>query len=219
VNASEVNRLLAGEYGDRPWRQHHDPLSELVATILSQNTSDVNSGRAFGSLLSAFGNWERVANADIEDIERAIRSGGLARIKAVRIKVILGKILEERGSLDLAFLDSLPIEDAKSWLRRLPGVGPKTAGCVLLFSLGKPALPVDTHVYRVAMRAGLIPDKVSVEQAHQLLENMVVPEDIYQFHMNMVEHGRKVCKSQRPKCSICVLRGVCVWKGSDSKDW
>jgi endonuclease-3 len=215
--ASEVNCLLAGEYGDRRWHRHHDPLSELIATILSQNTSDVNSHRAFESLLSTFGNWEEVAKADVEDIERAIKSGGLARIKAVRIKNILQEILEERSSLDLAFLGSLPIDGAKSWLRKLPGVGPKTVGCVLLFSLGRPVLPVDTHVYRVARRLGLISNNVSVERAHELLGDIVPPADVYHFHMNMVEHGRRVCKSQRPKCSICVLRGVCAWKGSNSE--
>lgn len=209
---------MASAYGDRPWQPHHDPLSELVATILSQNTSDVNSHRAYDLLLGAFGDWETVAAADVADIERAIRSGGLSRVKATRIKDILQKILEERGSLNLAFLDQLPIDEAKVWLRKLPGVGPKTVGCVLLFSLGKPVLPVDTHVYRVSRRLGLIPVKISVEQAHQVLEAMVPPADVYQFHMNMVQHGRQVCKSQRPKCSICVLRGVCAWNGSDSKN-
>ncbi|HAZ31450.1 MAG TPA: Fe-S cluster assembly protein HesB [Dehalococcoidia bacterium] len=209
MNIPEINQLLAGEYGDRRWRRHHDPLSELIATILSQNTSDVNSGRAFASLVDTFGNCEEVARADVAEIAAAIRSGGLSQIKAARIKEILRLIWEERGSLDLTFLDGVPISEARAWLRELPGVGPKTAGCVLLFSLGKPVLPVDTHVYRVARRLGLIANSVSMEQAHELLEAMVPPDDIYLFHMNLVEHGRRVCRSQRPRCAECVLRQIC----------
>ena len=209
MNASEVNHPLARQYGNRHWNCRDDPLSELIATILSQNTSDVNSSRAFASLVNTFGRWKAVAEADVGEIERAIRSGGLSQIKAARIKDILQMILAEHGSLDLNFLESLPVEEAKSWLRRLPGVGPKTAGCVLLFSLGKPVLPVDTHVYRVAGRLGLIANGVSAEQAHELLGGMILPEDVYQFHINMVEHGRRICKSQRPKCAECVLRELC----------
>ena len=200
MEIARINSLLAIQHGTRPWHQHHDPLSELIAIILSQNTSDANSGRAFESLIETFENWGAVAEANVEDIEHAIRSGGLARIKAARIKDILQTILKERGSLDLSFLDTIPLEEAKEWLRKLPGVGPKTVGCVLLFSLGKPVFPVDTHVFRVSKRLGLIANGASTEQAHVILGSMVPPEDVYQFHMNMVEHGRHICKSQRPKC-------------------
>jgi endonuclease-3 len=209
MNIPEINQTLAKEYGDRRWCRHRDPLSELIATILSQNTSDVSSGRAFASLVHTFSNWEEVARADVGEIAAAIRSGGLSQIKAARIKEILRLIWEERGLLDLTFLDSPSISEARAWLRKLPGVGPKTAGCVLLFSLGKPVLPVDTHVYRVASRLGLIANDVSVEQAHKLLEAMVPPDDIYLFHMNLIEHGRRVCRSQRPRCAECVLREIC----------
>lgn len=220
VSIAEVDRLLTQEYGDRPWQPHHDPVSELVATILSQNTSDINSGRAFAALQEAFGSWENVAATDVAEIERAIRPGGLSVIKAERIKRILQEITEERGRIDLGFLGDLPLDEARAWLRRLPGVGPKTVGCVLLFSLGKPVLPVDTHVYRVSRRLGLIPQKVSVEAAHHLLESAIdgTAAEIYRFHINMVEHGRRVCKSQRPRRSICVLRGVCEWNESDSRN-
>lgn len=143
------------------------------------------------------------------EIAAVIRSSGLSRIKAASIKEILRLIREERGSLDLTFLDRQPISETKAWLRKLPGVGPKTAGCVLLFSFGKPVLPVDTHVYRVARRLGLIANSLSMEQAHELLEAMVLPDDIYLFHMNLVEHGRRVCRSQRPRCAECVLREGC----------
>ncbi|MFP3975050.1 MAG: endonuclease III domain-containing protein [Chloroflexota bacterium] len=204
-----INDLLARQHGERKWHRRHDPLSELIATILSQNTSDVNSGRAFDSLMGEFETWEEVASADVTDIERAIRSGGISHVKAVRVKEILRAILDERGSLDLEFLERLPVDEAKSWLRRLPGVGPKTIGCVLMFSFGKPVMPVDTHVYRVARRLGLIEGKASVEQAHELLEAMVLPGEVYQLHLNMVEHGRRVCKSRRPMCSECILQDAC----------
>ena len=209
MNIPEITQLLTREYGDRRWHPGRDPLSELIATILSQNTSDVNSGRAFASLVDTFGNCEAVSRADVTEIAAAIKSGGLSRIKAARIKEILRLIWEERGSLDLSFLDRQPINEARAWLRKLPGVGPKTAGCVLLFSLGKPVLPVDTHVYKVARRLGLITNSVSIEQAHDVLQAMVAPDDIYLFHMNLVEHGRRVCRAQRPRCSECVLREGC----------
>lgn len=214
----EISRLLAREYGKPEWQARRDPVSELVAVILSQNTSDVNSHRAFENLSRTFGRWEEVAMASPEEIERVIRSGGLSRVKAGRIKKILQTILKERGALDLSFLASMPLEDAKAWLRRLPGVGPKTVGCVLLFALGRPAMPVDTHVYRVAKRLGLIGRRVSVERAHELLEAMVPSEEVYAFHINMVTHGRKVCRAQRPECPECVLRELCPSAGLFNKD-
>ncbi len=210
--------LLAKQYGERKWHRRHNPLSELISTLLSQNTSDVNSGLAFDSLTKDFETWEEVANADVADIECSIRSGGISRLKAVRVKQILQTILEERVSLDLWFLDSLSVGEAKSWLHNLPGVGPKTVGCVLLFSFGKPVMPVDTHVYRVARRLRLIEDRASVEKAHELLEAMVPPGEVYQLHLNMVEHGRRVCKSRKPLCSQCVLREVCPSSESDRLD-
>lgn len=160
MTIDEIISLLAQVYGARPWRARRDPVSELVFTILSQNTSDVNSQRAFNRLLNRFGSWEAVADAAVEEIAESIWGGGLARVKAPRIKGILKAILDKRGSLELDFLKDMPLAAAKSWLRELPGVGPKTAACVLLFSLGRPALPVDTHVYRVAKRLGLIGTKV-----------------------------------------------------------
>jgi len=202
-------RLLQREYGPIDWQIDRDPVSTLMATVLSQNTSDANSKRAFHSLITAFGNWEAVAEASVDEIAQSIKLGGLAEVKAKRIKLILQEIRELQGCLDLSFLRGLPLSEAKSWLRQLPGVGPKTAGCVLLFSLGRPALPVDTHVFRVAKRLGLIDSKVSPEQAHELLESVVPPEDIYSFHVHMVEHGRRICKAQRPCCHLCALQGLC----------
>lgn len=201
--------LMQQEYGERRWQSGRDPISELIFTILSQNTSDTNSKRAYKSLIDRFGSWSAVAAAGTDEIAQSIRTGGLADVKAGRIKVIIEEINRKQGDLDLNFLSGLPLPEAKSWLRELPGVGPKTAACVLLFSLGRPAMPVDTHVFRVSGRLGLIDSGVSPEKAHDLLEEMVLPEDVYRFHVYMVEHGRKVCKSQRPRCSVCILRENC----------
>ena len=209
MTIDEIIHLLGQEYGLPQWRARTDPLSELVGAILSQNTSDVNSRRAFERLVSTFGSWERVAEASIDEIAEAIECGGLSRIKAPRIKAILDGILEDRGSLDLRFLGELPLPEAKAWLQALPGVGPKTAGCVLLFSLGRSVLPVDTHVYRVSRRLGLINSRVSPEQAHQLLEEVVPSQAFYQFHLNMLAHGRSVCRARHPVCHDCVLKQGC----------
>jgi len=209
VSIKEILHLLQQDYGPVDRQIDRDPVSTLVATVLSQNTSDSNSERAFSSLTTTFDSWEAVAAANTEEVAQSIRSGGLAEIKAKRIKLILREIRGLRGCLDLSFLGELPLSEAKSWLRQLPGVGPKTAGCVLLFSLGRPALPVDTHVFRVTKRLGLINSGVSPEQAHELLENMVPAEDIYPFHVHTVEHGRRICKAQRPRCYLCMLQGLC----------
>jgi len=208
-NIERVISLLASEYGARDWQPVDDPLSVLVRTILSQNTSDTNSKRAFASLLASFPSLEAVAAAEVDEIAASIRVGGLGEIKAKRIKQTLQEIQRRRGKLELGFLNQLPLPEARDWLKQLPGVGTKTANCVFLFSLGRPALPVDTHVFRVAKRLGLVEAKASVEQAHRLLEGMVPPEDIYQFHVLMIEHGRKVCRAQRPRCHECALRELC----------
>jgi len=209
LKISEIIGLLQKEYGSITWRSRTDPLSELIMTILSQNTSDHNSRRAFDSLLSRFGSWEAVAESSVEDIAEAIKLGGLAQVKAPRIKKILEQIQAQRGSLDLGFLKKMPVAKAKAWLRSLPGVGPKTAACVLLFSLKKPVLPVDTHIHRVAQRLGLIDSRVSAEKAHDILGGMVPAQDVYRFHILIIEHGRRVCKAQRPRCRECVLLKGC----------
>ena len=201
--------LLAEEYGAVSWSQHREPVSELIMTILSQNTSDHNSRRAFEHLVTRFPSWDALADAEVEDIARTIKLGGLAQVKAPRIKKILEQISAQRGSFDLNFLKELPMNDARSWLESLPGVGPKTAACVLLFSLGKPALPVDTHIYRVARRLGLIDSGASAEKAHEVLGDMVPAEDVYQFHILLIEHGRRVCKAQHPLCHRCMLLQGC----------
>jgi len=205
----EVHELLIGEYGHHGWKAHRDALSELVRTILSQNTSDVNSNRAFSRLRDRFLDWEDVLSADVEEIVEAIRPGGLGRIKAPRIKGALEAILGERGDLDLSFLQELDVHEAKVWLESLDGVGPKTAACVLLFSLGRPVLPVDTHVLRVSRRVGLVEPGTSAEKAHEILGDMVSDGAVYDFHVNMVTHGRRVCHAQRPGCDDCVMARLC----------
>ena len=209
MRIKQILDLLISEYGGHKWQPRNSPLSVLVQTILSQNTSDVNSRRAFESLLASFGNWEGVAAASIDEIAASIRIGGLGEIKAKRIKQALGEIQQKRGELELGFLNRLPLAEGRDWLKQLPGVGTKTASCVLLFSLGRPALPVDTHVFRVAKRLEVVNSKASVEQAHMLLESLVPAGDVYQFHILLIEHGRRTCKAQRPRCHQCVLQRIC----------
>jgi endonuclease-3 len=206
---NDVHELLLGEYGHHQWKPHRDALSELVRTILSQNTSDVNSDRAFSRLRTRFPAWENMLRAEVDEIVEAIRPGGLGRIKAPRIKGALRAILRERGDLDLSFLKDADIDEAKEWLESLEGVGPKTAACVLLFSLGRPVLPVDTHVLRVSRRVGLIESSTSAEKAHEILGGMVSDGAVYDFHVNMVAHGRRVCHAQRPRCDVCVIARHC----------
>ena len=209
VSPKDVIELLGDEYGPVEWRPRYDPALELVYTILSQNTSDINSNRAFDSIMNIFGSLETIAGADVKDIENAIRSAGLFRVKALRIKTILNQIHEEVGSYDLSFLREMPLEDAKSWLRMLGGVGPKTAAIVLCFALGMPAMPVDTHVHRVARRLGIIGPKVTAARAHDLLEPLVSSENVFAFHLYLIYHGRRVCKATRPLCERCVLAWGC----------
>jgi endonuclease-3 len=186
-----------------------DPIDMLIGTILSQNTSDANSGRAFASLKASFDSWEAVASAPSEHIAQVIKSGGLSQIKAVRIKQALEQIKKEQGRINLDSLKSMKMAEAEDYLMHLPGVGHKTASCVLLFSLGKPSLPVDTHVFRVAKRLGLIDSRVSIDKAHSLLQEQTPPSKVYQFHVHMIEHGRRICHARQPRCNRCILRGTC----------
>jgi endonuclease-3 len=209
LTPKDIIDLLAAQYGEPPRRPRRDPLDELVLGVLSQNTSDVNSGRAFARLKNAFAGWQSVLAAERLRVEEAIRPGGLAPTKAARIQAMLADILERRGAFDVSFLTDLPLEEAKSWLRSLPGVGPKTAAVVLLFSLGRPAFPVDTHVHRVLRRVGLVPSKASAVQAQEMLEPRLAPEDVYAFHMYLITHGRRTCLARRPRCPECHLRHRC----------
>ncbi len=205
----EILRRLDPLYGPPAPPRPYDPISELIFTVLSQHTSDVNSYRAFASLRSRFPSWEEVMEADVDLLARIIQMGGLAKVKAPRIQDILRTIRERNGSWDLSFLAEIPIEEAKKWLLDLPGVGPKTAGCVLLFSLGRPAMVVDTHVHRVAKRLNLVGKKVSADDAHHILEAKIPPEDILSAHIYLIAHGRKTCKAQNPLCPECILENGC----------
>ena len=201
--------MMTQQYGPFTHEARLPPTDEMVFTILSQHTSDINSSRAYRSLMETFSSLEAVASANVADIEKAIALGGLAKIKAPRIKAVLNKILELNGELDLSFLREMPLNDAKTWLRQLPGIGPKSAGIVLSFSLGMPAMAIDTHIYRVSQRLGVIGPKVSVDKAHEILEDKVEPEEVFNFHVSYINHGRQVCKAQRPLCPECVVGGLC----------
>ena len=208
----EAIRVLSSEYGPFVEEPRLEPAHELVFTILSQHTSDINSARAFQLLLERFGTLEAVADAEVNAIEEAISPGGLAKVKAPRIKQVLNMILELNGSLDLSLLREMPLEEAKGWLRQLPGIGPKSAGIILSFSLGLPAMAIDTHIYRVCQRLGLIGPKTNVDKAHEILESAVAPEQVYPFHVGFITHGRQVCKARRPKCGECVVSIKCPSK-------
>jgi endonuclease-3 len=202
----EIVRILRQAYALPRQETSRSPLDELVSTILSQSTTDRNCERAFRALRAAYPEWDDVRRAPVEDVAAAIRPGGLANQKAPRIQQVVGRVLDERLLDDI---DTLPLDDARERLRSLPGVGPKTAACVLLFACGRPALPVDTHVHRVATRLGLVPPGTSAEQAHRILEAVVEPDDVYCFHVGMIAHGRAVCHARRPRCNACVLAGRC----------
>lgn len=209
IPVADAIRLMTEKYGPFPEEPRLDPVHELTFTILSQHTSDTNSERAFRSLMQRFGSLEAVAAADVSEIEEAISGGGLAKIKAPRIKQVLSRIIELNGSLDLSFLREMPLAEAKAWLRQLPGIGPKSAGIILSFSLGMPAMAIDTHIYRVSQRLALIGPKVNADKAHDLLEEAVEPEMVYPFHQAFITHGRQVCKAQRPRCEECVVSHGC----------
>lgn len=204
-----VYERLVAAYGQRTLRAGRDPLDELILTILSQNTTDINSGRAYAQLRAVFPHWEAVIDAPTDEVYELIKSAGLGRIKAPRIQQTLREILVRRGTLDLSFLAELPLDQAKRWLTALNGIGPKTAACVLLFALGRPALPVDTHVHRVSKRLGLIAPTVGADAAHVLLEAALPATAVYTFHVDMIQHGRRICHAQRPACARCPLHDLC----------
>lgn len=205
-----VQATLERLYGRPRNTRHEDALEQLIGTILSQNTSDVNSARSYESLRQVYPSWKALLNAPRREVATAIRMGGLAELKAERILAALRKVHEETGGFDLDFLADLPVEEARAWLTSIPGVGPKTAAIVLLFALRRPAFPVDTHIHRVTRRLGLIGPKVSRERAHALLEALVNPRDYYPFHLNLIRHGRETCRARRPACGRCALLRLCA---------
>ncbi|HEX9014009.1 MAG TPA: hypothetical protein VF813_10850 [Anaerolineaceae bacterium] len=207
--AAVIHERLIHFYGAAAWEDTPSALEVLVSTILSQNTNDRNRDLAYRELEQRFSSWEAVRDAPAEEVIDAIRGAGLANQKGPRIQAVLCEITRERGSLDLSFLAKLPREEAEGWLRRFKGIGPKTAAIVLNFSLGIPAFPVDTHIYRVTGRIGLRPPKMSVEDAHRFLEGLFQPAWYTADHLNLIHLGREICTARRAYCERCPLVDVC----------
>ena len=205
----EVIEILGAHYGRAPQQTSNDPMVELVLTLLSQHTSDLNSGEAMHRLVEAFPTWEDVLAAPVSAVEDAIRPGGLAPTKSKRLHALLAEVRSRQPDWNLDFLAEMPLAEAKAWLTSINGVGPKTAACVLLFALGRPALPVDTHVERVSKRLGLVPANMPAQKAHDVLEAMVPPEDVYAFHVDLIQHGRRTCHARGPRCDACPLLAKC----------
>ena len=207
--ARAVHTNLLEKYGRPTWREPLPALDELVSTILSQNTNDRNRDVAFNKLKEHFSTWEEVRDADPQKVVEAIRPAGLANQKGPRIQTVLRNISEERGNLELDFLREMPAGQVQDWLMRFKGVGLKTASIVMQFSLGIPAFPVDTHIYRVSGRIGLRPEKMNADQAHPHLAALFPSQEYGPAHLNMIRLGREVCHPRNPDCPNCPLRQIC----------
>ena len=211
LKAKKVCDILIRYYGKAVSSRKLPPLDELVMTILSQHTSDVNMFRSFGSLKERYLTWEEVLEAPQDELALVIKSSGMYNLKAKRIQATLREIHTRVGKLDLTLLETMELDEAKKWLTSLHGVGPKTAAIVLLFSFERSVLPVDTHVWRVTKRLGLIEQRVSREKAHVLLEQIMPSSCIPSLNKNLVRHGREVCRAQNPKCDDCFLSHICQY--------
>lgn len=205
----EIVRRLRRQYGKALLPRRLDPLGELIFTVLSQHTSDKNTYPAYESLRARFADWDAVRRARVPSIVAAIRRAGLANQKGPRIKGILQEVHRREGKTSLDALHGMPTRQAAKYLASLHGVGPKTVACVLLFACGRPVLPVDTHVYRVSKRLGLIDRRITAEKAHEVLADRVPARLVLDFHVKLLEHGRAVCKAQNPRCEACVLVEGC----------
>ena len=215
--ALRVHKVLKEVYGNPVWRSKKPPLDELISTILSQNTNDINRDRAFNILKDTFQTWEAVRDAPLQAVIDAIRSAGLANQKGSCIQRILRAITLERGVLDLEFLRELSIEETRKWLTAFKGVGPKTAAIVMLFSLDKSAFPVDTHVHRVSRRIGILPETMTAYDSHAYLESLLPVETYYAAHLNLIRLGRDVCRARKPNCTSCALNGLCDYYRAQMK--
>ncbi len=204
-----VHQKLMETYSCPAWRQHLPPIDELVATILSQSTSDGNRDKGFYALKERYPDWDAVMNAPEADIIETIRPAGLANQKGPRIKKALQYVYDEQGELSLQFLNEMSLDEAREWLVQIKGVGPKTAAIILLFGFNRPAFPVDTHVHRITRRLGLISPKTSANKAHAILEKMGDPDTYYPLHLNIIRHGREICRARRPLCDQCSLTDEC----------
>lgn len=204
---------LGERYGHPSWTGPRvDTISELVLAILSQNTADVNSWRAFTALRERYVTWDAVLAAPTDELEDVIRPGGLAPTKSRRLQHVLAEVHEvTHRTWDLGFLGTAPLEEARGWLTSLPGIGRKTASIILLFNFGRPAMPVDTHVHRVATRLGMLPPRTPLDRAHDLLEGSLQPDEMYPFHVEVIRHGRDTCRAPRPVCGLCPLTDECAY--------
>ena len=210
VWVQKIRQRLIKAFGEPEWRPTLSPVDELVSTILSQNTNDVNRDAAFKQLKESFPDWNSVMQAPTEVVVDSIRTAGLANQKGPRIQKALREIAEHTdGDLRLDFLQDMELEEARQWLMEIKGVGPKTAAIVLLFSLGIPAFPVDTHIYRVTGRIGIRPDDLSVEKTHAYLEERIPEEAFYDLHLNLIRLGRQVCGARKWHCYRCPVEGLC----------
>ncbi|NMC15672.1 MAG: endonuclease III [Chloroflexi bacterium] len=206
-----VNERLNQVFGYPEWRNPLPALDELVSTFLSQNTNDLNRDKAFDAIRARYANWDEVCEADPDEFMQVIRVAGLANQKGPNIQAALRRIREERGEIDLEWLKELPVEEAREWLLSFKGVGRKTTAIVLLFSLGMPAFPVDTHIYRVSGRIGLRPQKLDVDATHQYLEAAADPAQYYAMHLNLIRLGREICQARKPACARCPLVDICQY--------
>jgi len=211
--ARKIDLILAETHGVKKQTSPNDPTEELILTVLSQNTNDINRDRAYSSLRKKFPRWDDVASARASSVASAIKAGGLANIKSRRIIEILKQIKAKSKGYSLDFLKDISDDEIRDYLTGFKGVGPKTVSCVMLFSLGRKTMPVDTHVHRVGKRLGLIPDKYSAEKAHAWFEELSLPLDVYQLHLNLISHGRTYCRPRNPKCEECPLRKICLYYG------
>ena len=205
LRVTAIRDRLRAAYGRPELAPHGAPLDELVLTVLSQNTNDRNRDVAYARLRERFPAWGEVREAPLDEVEEAIRPGGISRIKAGRIQAILRALDGD----DLAWLETAPVEDGRSFLCALPGVGRKTAACVLLFSYGLPDIPVDTHVYRVGTRLGLFRPGAPFDEAHDELLALADPQDAYELHVSLIRHGRRTCNARAPRCGECPLLDLC----------
>jgi endonuclease-3 len=203
-----IRERLRQMYGQPTAAPHGHPIAELVKTVLSQHTNDRNRDRAFAALRERFPTWEEVRDAPVAEVEEAIRPGGLGKQKAPRIQAILER-LGDPPDLDWT-APPTPREESLGFLLELPGVGRKTAACVLIFTWGIPEIPVDVHIHRVGGRLGLFPERASFERAHDEMLAVVPAEDAYEMHVNLIRHGRAVCRP-KPRCGECALRRMCPW--------
>jgi endonuclease-3 len=220
--ARVVHNRLRKLYGEPKWTKI-DGVSELVSTILSQNTNDGNRDLAYTRLRARFPTWEQVRDAPVQHVIDAIRPAGLANQKGPRIQEALHRITRERGELNIDFLAGMGVSEARQWLMSLNGIGPKTAAIILLFCYDMAAFPVDTHIHRVSRRLGLIGEKVTAEQAHDILEALCPNQAYGTFHLNIIKHGREICHARSPECERCPLQDVCLYfqrmSGESSKPW